>query len=58
MIEKFDLSDLKYQFEPEEIDFKEVNYIYGANGTGKTTITKKLLEEAQNNGQDIRIFDG
>ena len=27
MIEKLDLSDLKYQFEPEEIDFKEVNYI-------------------------------
>lgn len=58
MIEKLDLSDLKYQFEPEAIDFKEVNYIYGANGTGKTTITKKLLDEAQKNGQDIRIFDG
>ena len=27
------------------IDFKKVNFIYGANGTGKTTITKLLNEE-------------
>lgn len=45
-------------FSQDEINFdKKVNFIFGKNGCGKSTITK-LIEEQFNSEYDIRIFQG
>ncbi|RBP98044.1 hypothetical protein CRD60_02395 [Bifidobacterium aemilianum] len=45
------------QFEPKTIHLSEINFIYGKNGTGKTSI-KKLLCDQYKEQYDIRCFDG
>lgn len=44
-------------FKDDEVNFSTVNVIYGKNGTGKSTLTKKIKEEYQDQ-YDIRVFDG
>ncbi len=49
---------LDEKFKGSEIEFdKKINFIYGKNGTGKSTITK-LLEEQCKDKYDVRIFNG
>lgn len=51
--------DLKEQvfFRDEEIDFKsKINFVYGKNGTGKSTITRLLVEQVMN--YDVHAFQG
>lgn len=44
-------------FEDEDIEFdKPVNFIFGKNGTGKSTITKLIKE--QNIDKDVRVYQG
>ncbi|HBB28649.1 MAG TPA: hypothetical protein DC000_05290, partial [Clostridiales bacterium] len=44
-------------FKDNEISFdKNINFVFGKNGTGKSTITKLIKEQAS--GYDIRIFQG
>ena len=42
-------------FEENEISFdKKINIVFGKNGTGKSTLTKLIKEQAS--GYDIRVF--
>lgn len=54
--------DLKNEelFNEDEINFdKKVNFVYGKNGTGKSTITRLLKEQfGSDEKYDIRIFQG
>lgn len=54
--------DLKNEelFKEDEINFdKKVNFVYGKNGTGKSTITRLLKEQfGSDEKYDIRIFQG
>ena len=44
-------------FIEDDIDFdKKLNFIFGKNGTGKSTITKLIKEQQQT--KDVRIFQG
>lgn len=44
-------------FEDENIEFdKPVNFVFGKNGTGKSTITKLIKE--QNTDKDVRVYQG
>ena len=53
---KIDLSS-EILFKENEIDFeKKINFIFGKNGTGKSTISKLLQE--QNISYDLRLFQG
>lgn len=44
-------------FEPSEIYLKTINFIYGKNGTGKSTISN-LVQEQCSSEYDIRCFNG
>lgn len=44
-------------FAPSEISLNEVNFIYGKNGVGKTTISH-LLEDQFSSEYDVRVFNG
>ncbi|WP_202577482.1 AAA family ATPase [Enterococcus faecalis] len=45
-------------FSSNEIVFdKNINFVFGKNGTGKSTLTKLIKEQFENN-LDIRIFQG
>lgn len=39
-------------------EFKRKNFIFGKNGTGKTTITHCIEQECVEKGIDVRIFSG
>ena len=53
---KIDLSK-KDVFEDKELEInRKITFIFGKNGTGKSTIAK-LIEE-QEKGYDVRIFNG
>ena len=53
---KIDLSNEKL-FDINEIELdKPVNFIFGKNGTGKSTITKLVKEQITD--KDIRIYQG
>lgn len=53
---KLDLSDT-ILFNSDTIDFdKPINFVFGKNGTGKSTICKLIKE--QNPEQDVRIYQG
>ncbi len=53
---KIDLTN-EVVFEENEIDFnKNINFIFGKNGTGKSTITKLIKE--QTSDYDVHIFQG
>lgn len=47
MITKIKLQGIATYTEPVEIDFKDINFIYGGNGTGKTTLSKVISGELQ-----------
>lgn len=58
MITHVDLSKYDYIFESTEIaDLKNRTYIYGKNGTGKSTIVK-ALQEQYGNTYELNIFQG
>lgn len=46
-------------FKTSEIIFnKKTNFIYGRNGTGKSTLTKLIKDQAPEAGYETRIFQG
>ena len=56
MLMKIDLSNVTL-FDRDFIDFnKPVNFIFGKNGTGKSTLSRLIKE--QNPDKDVRIFHG
>ncbi|KMT59394.1 AAA family ATPase [Paenilisteria newyorkensis] len=58
MIEKIDLSNYDFAFLGVEINgLKQKNFIYGKNGTGKTSIVKAIKDQCSEEF-DLRIFDG
>ena len=53
---KLDLTNIQL-FEEDEINFdKKVNYIYGPNGTGKSTIANECNKVSER--YDVYIFQG
>ena len=53
---KIDLSG-EIIFKDSELELaNNINYIYGQNGAGKSTIAKLIV--AQNLDKDVRVFDG
>ena len=58
LIKDVNLRDYSYIFETQEInDFKRINFVYGQNGTGKSTLTKALKSQYASS-YDIHIFQG
>ena len=54
---KIDLSNEELFYE-DEINFdKNLNFVFGKNGTGKSTLTKLLKEQGKVN-YDVRVFQG
>lgn len=54
---KIDLSDEELFYE-DEINFdKNLNFVFGKNGTGKSTLTK-LLKKYGEQDYDVRVFQG
>lgn len=53
MIKHVRLHTVASYTEPVDIDFKDINFIYGGNGTGKTTISKVLSGEIRSSGCHI-----
>lgn len=54
---KVDLSNEELFYE-DEINFdKNLNFVFGKNGTGKSTLTKLLKEQGKVN-YDVRVFQG
>lgn len=52
---EIDLSD-KDLFKADKIEFSEnVNFLYGRNGTGKSTLTKEIMLQFENN-DDYKVF--
>lgn len=47
MIKHIKLQGVATYTEPVDIDFKDINFIYGGNGTGKTTLSKVISGEIQ-----------
>lgn len=47
MIKHIKLQGIATYTEPVDIDFKDINFIYGGNGTGKTTLSKVISGEIQ-----------
>lgn len=47
MIKHIKLQGIATYTEPVDIDFKDINFIYGGNGTGKTTLSKVISGELQ-----------
>lgn len=54
---KLKLSDTDLFFDNEIFFDKGVNFVFGKNGTGKSTITR-LIKEQYGDSLDIRIFQG
>ena len=58
MINTINLSNYSFAFlNPELTDLKRKNFIYGKNGTGKSSLVKAIKEQYSDD-YDIRIFDG
>ncbi|VTS12685.1 ATP-binding cassette domain-containing protein [Streptococcus pseudoporcinus] len=56
MITEIDLPNDRFE-NTKLVNLKQKNFIFGKNGTGKSTITK-LIEEQYSKSYDIRIFQG
>lgn len=58
MINTIDLSNYNYVFSDSELtDLKRKNFIYGKNGTGKTSLVMAIKDQYSEE-YDIKIFDG
>lgn len=58
MIEDVSLENFKYIFQdPKLKDLRKINFIYGKNGTGKSTIVS-ALQQQYSQEYDILIFNG
>ena len=58
MINSIDLSNYEFAFSDSQLDgLKRKNFIYGKNGTGKSSLVDAIKE--QYSGEyDIKVFDG
>lgn len=46
-------------FEEDEIEFdKKINFVFGKNGTGKSTIAKLIEEQEEKHGYEPKVFQG
>lgn len=54
---KLDLTNAELFREPDLNLYKDINFIFGKNGSGKSTITK-LIKEQSNCNYDMSIFQG
>lgn len=53
-----DLNDYQYVFSDKKVGgFNKINYIYGKNGTGKSSLVKAIKEQYENQ-YDLHIFQG
>lgn len=54
-----DLTDVEcFAKENNKLEIKKnINFIFGKNGTGKSTLTR-LIKEQKSDEYDVRIFDG
>ena len=44
-------------FEDNEIEFgKQINFVFGKNGVGKSTITRLIVDQCKS--YDVRLFQG
>lgn len=58
MINTINLSNYSFAFSKSELsDLKRKNFIYGKNGTGKSSLVKAIREQYSDT-YDIRVFDG
>lgn len=58
MINTINLSNYSFAFLNSELtDLKRKNFIYGKNGTGKSSLVKAIKEQYSDD-YDIKIFDG
>ncbi|KST88413.1 AAA family ATPase [Lactococcus lactis] len=58
MINTINLSNYSFVFSKSELsDLKRKNFIYGKNGTGKSSLVKAIREQYSDT-YDIRVFDG
>lgn len=58
MINTINLSNYSFAFFNSELtDLKRKNFIYGKNGTGKSSLVKAIKEQYSDD-YDIRVFDG
>lgn len=57
MINHLNLSDVGVFRDDEVSDFKHQNFIYGKNGTGKSTITR-LIQEQASDENEVVVFQG
>lgn len=56
MIKQISLPDDRFEDE-KMVDLKRKNFIFGKNGTGKTSIVEAILKQYDNE-YDIRVFQG
>lgn len=53
-----DFNDYQYVFSDKKVGgFNKINYIYGKNGTGKSSLVKAIKEQYENQ-YDLHIFQG
>lgn len=58
MIDSIDLSNYKFAFSDSQLSgLKRKNFIYGKNGTGKSSLVDAIIEQYSED-YDIKVFDG
>lgn len=59
MIEKIDLNNYSNCFIDTQMEnIGKVNFVFGKNGTGKSTLTQAIKNQYHGNGYNVRIYDG